>query len=98
MAAVTRRGFLRTTSLGVATLGVLSAAPSLALADSQPRTDAWPAMPMGGSVGQQGLLSGAPLVVYISEPSTGSGTILVGERAVPFTDRRIIASLQQALA
>jgi hypothetical protein len=36
-------------------------------------------------------------VVYISEPATGSGTILVGERAVPFTDRRIVASLQQAL-
>ena len=95
MAPVTRRGFLRTTSIGVASLGLLSAAPSLALADETGGGEPWPS-PRAAGPGARAL-GAAPLVVYISEPATGSGTILVGERAVPFTDRRIVASLQQAL-
>jgi hypothetical protein len=96
MALTTRRGFLRTTSLGAATIGVLAAAPKLALADgpmsTAPRPTVWPE-----TTTALASVSGAPVVVYVSELSAGSGTILVGERAIPFTDRSIVESLRRAI-
>jgi hypothetical protein len=43
------------------------------------------------------LTGGAPFMVYVSDPSTGAGTIMVGERAIPFTNGSIVQSLRQAI-
>ena len=43
------------------------------------------------------LAGGAPFVVYVSDPSTGAGTIMVGERAIPFTNGAIVQTLRQAI-
>jgi hypothetical protein len=99
MPSVTRRGFIQRTSLSVAAIGALSAlAPFPALAQAQSQAPAQPrpgleprvpvpVMPVGG----------APFVVYISDPSTGAGTILVGEQSIPFTNPAIVRSLHQAI-
>lgn len=47
-----------------------------------------PNMPLSG---------GMPFTVYVSDPSTGAGTILVGERAIPFSNVAIVQSLRQAI-
>jgi hypothetical protein len=101
MPSVTRRGFITRTSLGVAAIGALSAiAPLPVLADS--RTPATPAPPMQGSgasalVPAFNIAGGRPFVVYVDDPSTGAGTILVGEQAIPFTNAAIVQSLHQAI-
>src|SRR5262245_45235078 len=103
MPSVTRRGFITRTSLGVAAIGALSAiAPLPVLADSHTapappvRTPEArvPAMP---GVAGQALSGGQPFVVYINDPATGAGTILVGEQAIPFTNAAIVQSLHQAI-
>jgi hypothetical protein len=45
----------------------------------------------------QALAGGQPFVVYINDPSTGAGTILVGEHAIPFTNAAIVQSLHQTI-
>jgi hypothetical protein len=102
MPSVTRRGFIKRTSLSVAAIGALSAiAPFPALADTLAQNQTQ-AQPMRGpdpkvSVPALNLVGGEPFVVYISDPSTGAGTILVGEQAIPFTNGAIVQSLRQAI-
>ncbi len=102
MPSVTRRGFITRTSLGVAAIGALSAiAPLPVLADSRiPATPAQPPHapdPRVPTMPGQVLAGGQPFVVYINDPSTGAGTILVGEQAIPFTNAAIVQSLHQAI-
>ncbi len=102
MPSVTRRGFITRTSLGVAAIGALSAiAPFPVLADSGTPPVA-PVQPVRGTgLGVPAppvtLSGGQPFVVYINDPSTGAGTILVGEQAIPFTNSAIVQSLHQAI-
>ena len=35
--------------------------------------------------------------MYVNDPSTGAGTILVGEQAIPFTNGAIVQTLRQAI-
>jgi hypothetical protein len=50
------------------------------------------------AVGPAVTLSGArPFVVYVNDPTTGAGTILVGEQAIPFTNAAVVNSLHQAI-
>jgi hypothetical protein len=94
MPSVTRRGFIKRTSLGVAALGALSAVgPLPALADTPTRTPPIPNVP----VPAVSLAGGRPFVVYVDDPSTGAGTILVGEQAIPFINSAIVQSLHQAI-
>jgi hypothetical protein len=104
MSSVSRRGFLRTTSIGVAALGILSAAPSVVLAQSTPSIanaapEAQPSgqMPLDSNMAMP-TQGGTPFMVYISDPSSGSGTILIGEQAIPFTDRAVVQKLLQAIS
>jgi hypothetical protein len=103
MPSVTRRGFITRTSLTVAAMGALSAlAPLPALADARPRDAAQPGprfdprMPV--PVPAVTPVGGRPFVVYISDPSTGAGTILVGEQSIPFINPAIVRSLHQAIS
>ena len=102
MSSVTRRGFLRTTSLSVAALGFLStAAPGLVLAQSAtgtaPDTDAQSGpMPLDSNMAMPAT-GGAPFMVYVNDPSSGSGSILIGEHAIPFSDRELVQKLLQVI-
>jgi anaerobic selenocysteine-containing dehydrogenase len=101
MSSVTRRGFLRTTSLGVAAFGILSAAPNVVRAQSAPAgaPDApqMQPMPLDSNMAMPAP-GGTPFMVYVSDPSSGSGTILIGEQAIPFTDRAVVQKLLQAIS
>jgi len=105
MEHVTRRRFLRATSVGAAVVGVLSALPAHALADQReggvsqgqaaPPTGTAPAaapLPVGGSAALTGTL-----VVYINEPASGQGVIFVGEQAIPFDNPALVQTVQQAV-
>jgi hypothetical protein len=98
MPSVTRRGFIKSTSLSFAAIGALgvlpglvNASPASSQSQDQPHTGPapMPVMPM--------LAGGAPFVVYVSDPSTGTGTIMVGERSIPFTNGAVVQSLRQAI-
>jgi hypothetical protein len=100
MAPLTRRGFIKTTSLSVAAIGALSAMlPIPALADGQAPTGA--GTPSAGGPDMHlpptALVGGAPFMVYVSDPSTGAGTILVGEQAIPFSNGAIVQALRQTI-
>jgi hypothetical protein len=43
------------------------------------------------------MLGSDPFVVYVSDPATGAGSILVGERSIPFTDGAMVQTLRQAI-
>ena len=98
MQSVSRRGFIKWTSVGVAATGALGALamPSGALAQTAPTPSQPMPMPLS-PVPTTPVLGGAPFVVYISDPSTGAGSILVGERSIPFTNAAMVQSLQQAI-
>jgi hypothetical protein len=95
MGSVTRRVFLRSSTAGITMVGVLGAMPALARSDApsmprEPLTNVPPSGPTSNG--------GPAFLVYINQPSSGSGMIMVGERAIPFTDPAIVRSLQQAMA
>lgn len=96
MLSVTRRGFLRSTSLSIAAVGALGALPALANA-SPSQAQAIPAPMPPIPMPPMSMSGGAPFTVYVSDPSTGTGTILVGERAIPFINGAIVHSLRQAI-
>ena len=100
MQPVSRRTLIKRTSLGLVAIGALSAVlPLPALADGGAAASA-PAQPVTGPVPVPSLTlpGGAPFIVYISDPSSGSGSIMIGERAIPFTNSAIVQSLRQAMA
>ncbi len=88
MPSVTRRGFITKTSLSLAAIGALGAVgplPTLADAASQPFSP------------PTAIPAGEPFMVYVGDPSTGAGTILVGEQAIPFTNGAVVQALRQAI-
>ena len=99
----TRRAFLKKSSVGAAALGLASAVPSLVHAEQQATLPAQPGLPTGGmTTGPApmpvGPLGSTPFVVYVSDPSTGAGSVLIGEEERPFNDPRLIQVLQQIKA
>ena len=104
MPSVSRRGFLRWTSVGIAATGVIGAlAPVGALAatpaQDQPLGPNAPMPPLAPRLSPAGMpmVGGEPFVVYVSDPATGAGSILVGERSIPFTNGAIVQTLRQAI-
>ena len=100
---VTRRGFLKKSSVGAAALGLASAVPSLVHAQEQATQPARPGLPTGGLTPAPapmpvGPLGSTPFVVYVSDPSTGTGSVLIGEEERPFDDPRLVQALQQIKA
>jgi hypothetical protein len=76
----TRRNFLIATGAGAAAVGVASALPGTA--DGQPKTT----LPAGAQ----------PLVAHVADPSTGTVSLLVGEREVTVHDPDLVARLARA--
>jgi hypothetical protein len=86
MPSLSRRGFIKGTSLSVVAIGAIGAVgPLPALAQT---VDA-PTMPT--------IAPGQPFTVYVSDPTSGAGTILVGEQAIPFSNGAIVHALRQAI-
>jgi len=89
MAKLTRRGLLKQTAVGVATAGVaagvVAAAPHLtAMADA----------PTAQTAARSSTVTATgPLVVHVHNPSTGEGSVLVGEQEFPFHNPDLVRSL-----
>ena len=88
MAKLTRRGLLKQTAVGVATAGVaagvVAAAPHLAaMADA----------PAAQTAAAATVTATGPLVVHVHNPSTGEGSVLVGEQEFPFHNPDLVRSL-----
>jgi hypothetical protein len=87
MAKLTRRGFIRRTSIGAATIGALAAAPGLAAAQASPRA-------------RISDLSTAelhePLVAHVRNAALGEIALLVGTREVIVRDPELVVRLVKA--
>lgn len=90
MAKLTRRGFIRQTSVGVATLGVLAAAP-LAADSEIPQAAATDLTELSAAA----LSNSAPLVAHVSNLATGEISLLVGTQEIIFRDPQIVMRLLQ---
>jgi anaerobic selenocysteine-containing dehydrogenase len=86
MTDLNRRSFLKQTSLGAATLGLLSSLPALAaIPDSQATKPEVPAAAVSG-----------PMIAHVSEAATGKVALLVGTREIIFRDPELVACLMKA--
>lgn len=86
MSKITRLGFLKRTSAGVATVAVLAAAPRLP--DMLDPTEAEAAELAANHTGA--------LVVYVEKASTGELAILKGNQKFVIHDRKLVARLLKA--
>ena len=87
MTDLNRRSFLKQTSLGAATLGLLSSLPALAaIPDSQARKPEVPAASFSG-----------PMIAHVSDAATGEVALLVGVREIVFHDPQLVARLMKAV-
>ena len=87
MAKLTRRGFIKKTSVGAATLGTLVAVPGLAEVEAAapPHAAGRPA------AGQH-----EPLLAHVRNRTTGEIALLVGTREVVIHDRELVMRLVKA--
>jgi hypothetical protein len=86
MTDLTRRSFLKQTSVGAATLGLLSSLPALAaIPDSPPATK--PEAPAAAFNG--------PMIAHVSDLATGEIALLVGAREIVFHDPQLVARLMK---
>lgn len=101
MRDVTRRGFLKNTSVGAMAIGALAAMPSIASAAERSQASGQPApvsvMPM--SLGSMAAASGVPdqpFAVFIRNPAAGEITLMYGEQELVFTDPALVQQLWDA--
>ena len=87
MAKLTRRGFIKKTSVGAATLGALVAVPRLAEVDAAPQ----PHAAGGPTAGHH-----EPLLAHVRNRATGEIALLVGTREVVIHDRELVMRLVKA--
>ena len=86
MTDLTRRSFLKQTSVGAATLGLLSSLPALAaISDSPKATMAeLPAAAFGG-----------PIIAHVTDVAKGEVALLVGAREIIFRDPPLVTRLMK---
>jgi hypothetical protein len=105
MAETSRRGFLKTASIGAAAMGALGMLPTIARADNSScvapgaTTTGLASAPMTASV--PAAVSPAatmPMVVYIDNPASGQGVIFVGEQKFELKNPALIQALTAAIA
>ncbi|MBV9359256.1 MAG: twin-arginine translocation signal domain-containing protein [Chloroflexi bacterium] len=104
MTEVTRRGFLRTASLGTAAFGILAAVPGAVFAQQQPgsvdQDDADPSPAGGGAMPVSApaltpVETASPWLLYVRDAGRGELAILSGEQELIFTDPDLLARVQQ---
>jgi hypothetical protein len=86
MGKFTRRGFLKSASLGGVTVGILATAPGLS--GMLAKADA-------AELGGHGEAHG-PLVAYVGNPAKDEIHLLVGTRKIVLRDRALVAKLVHA--
>ncbi|MBV8054357.1 MAG: twin-arginine translocation signal domain-containing protein [Deltaproteobacteria bacterium] len=86
MTKVTRRSFLKQTSVSAATLSLLPAIPALAAISRSPEATL-PLLPAAST---------SPMIAHVNDVGTGKITLLVGAREVVFHDRALVARLIKA--
>ena len=87
MTDLNRRSFLRRTSVGAATLGLLSSVPAFAvISESPPDT-----IPEAADTTVNG-----PLIAHVSDVATGEVALLLGSREITFRDPQLVARLIKA--
>ena len=105
MTEVTRRGFLRTASLGTAAFGVLAAVPSAVFAQQQQpaadQADADQSPTDGGAMPSPApalatVETPSPWLLYVRDAGRGELAILSGEQELIFTDPDLLARVQRA--
>jgi hypothetical protein len=102
MSELTRRGFLRSASIGAGAVGALSILPRLARAQETapmpPPTT--PAVQPGGAatLAAQTPLLATPVVVFFDDLSSGKGRVFVGEQAIEFNNPAFVQSLRAVVA
>jgi hypothetical protein len=82
---LTRRSFLKQTSVSAATFGLLPAIPALAAIRHSPEAAAPKSATFTG-----------PMVVHVSDVATGEVTLLAGAREIVFRDPQLVARLIKA--
>ena len=87
MAEVTRRGFIKKTSVGAAALGTLAVVPGMTAAHAAA------GHPASGLTAEE---LREPLVAHVRNVATGEIAVLVGEREVIIQDRELAARLARA--
>ena len=99
MADTSRRGFLKSASIGAAAMGMLSFLPTIAKADDPtcaPQTATAPVLSTAPAVGMPA--AGVPITVFINNPASGQGVIFVGEQMFDFKNPELIKALTAAIA
>ena len=87
MTDLNRRSFLKQTSLGAATLSLLSSTAAWAVISESPQ-DITPEVPAAAFSG--------PIIAHVSEVATGEVALLVGSREIIFRDPQLVARLMKA--
>jgi hypothetical protein len=87
MTDLNRRSFLKQTSIGAATLGLLSSLPALAVISESPQDTTTKVAATA--------LSG-PLIAHVSDVATGEVALLLGSREIIFRDPQLVARLMKA--
>jgi hypothetical protein len=87
MAKLTRRGFLEQTTVGVATLGVLTTVPGLAAVSEAPE-----------DVATELSTSALPeaMVAHVRDLATGEISLLVGNQEIIYRDPELVMRLLRA--
>ena len=87
MTDLNRRSFLKQTSVGAATLGLLSSVPALAVISESPQdtTQEVADTTVNG-----------PLIAHVSDVATGEVALLLGCREIVFNDPQLVARLIKA--
>lgn len=90
MAKVSRRGFIMKTSMGVATMGLFAAAPTLA---TEPEaTDA-----AVTELSTSAAAISEPLIAHVSNLATGEISLLVGTQEIIYRDPELVLRLLRAV-
>ena len=87
MTDLNRRSFLKQTSVGAATLGLLSSVPVLAVISESPQDT----IPEVAHTTVNG-----PLIAHVSDVATGEVALLLGSREIIFRDPQLVARLIKA--
>jgi hypothetical protein len=106
MTEVTRRGFLRTASLGTAAFGILAAVPGAVFAQQQQQQGAADQDDGDSSSAGSGTMPASapalapvetpsPWLLYVRDAGRGELAILSGEQELIFTDPDLLARVQQ---
>ena len=91
MTKLARRGFLKQTSVSVATLGMLATVPSLATASDMPEVAETNLSELSTAIMNE------PVVAHVRDLASGEISLLVGEREIIFRDPGLVLRLLNAM-